>query len=717
MNYLPQFQKHIHNNDYSSFLILWEEYCLGDEADDELALILESVKDSQIAEPFGRQVEQILSLWEKIKETELGKKILKYILDLQTTNSQTLKDLAIEYLKQEYPNDPLFNEKIRFVGLRDGKNFQKGISNFILLSHMKKGNFVFHSGGWGVGEIMDVSFLREELSIEFEYIPGVKDLSFQNSFKTLIPLSPMHFLSLRFGNVEKLEALAKEDPLELVRLMLHDLGPLTANEIKEELVEFVIPVKEWTRWWQQVRGKIRKDSLIETPEDLSNPFILRETKISHEDQLHKLLKQKIQPNELIQIVYSFLRDFPGTLKNDTFKNQLIEKLKEALAIEELTDAAELQIHFFLQDLSEEKEYPSVAELVKRFPSPEDLINEIEIVAFKKRFLVEVQRLRKDWKETFESLFLKIDQHTLRDYLLAELLKHADEVGIKKKLEELLSFPSRYPAALPWYFQKIMKESSLPFANREGKNRFFESFLILLSMLEQTPGHRDLIKKMHAFLAANRYAIVRKVFEHASKEYVQEFLLLSTKCQSLTDHDIKIFHSLAQVVHPSLKKFGEKFQKEEEIPIWATQEGYEKIKERIKQISTVETVENAKEIEAARALGDLRENAEFKAALEKRNRLQNELKQLSEQFNKAQVLVKEDVSTDKVSVGVVVEFQGKAGEKISYTLLGPWEADPDRHILSFQSKLAQSLMGKRVGEKVTIQGEPFVISNLRNYFDT
>ena len=78
------------------------------------------------------------------------------------------------------------------------------------------------------------------------------------------------------------------------------------------------------------------------------------------------------------------------------------------------------------------------------------------------------------------------------------------------------------------------------------------------------------------------------------------------------------------------------REEEEIPFWSTETGYNRVKERIQAISTVETVENAKEIEEARALGDLRENAEFKAALERRNRLQGELKMLSEQFNRARI---------------------------------------------------------------------------------
>ncbi len=721
MSYLDQFQKHLGNHDYPSFLTLWEEYCMGDEIDgEELKRTLISVKNSELAAPFGRHVEKAVHLWDTIKETDLGHEVIKLIFDLQITDTPELGNLAFEYLKQRNSEDSYFNDKIRLIGLRDMKTFQGAISNYELLTHMKKGNFVFHTGGWGVGEIMDLSFLREQLSIEFDYVGGTKDLSFTNAFKTLLPIPDEHFLALRFGNPDELEERLKKNPVEVIHCMLRDLGPSTTGEIKDELCELVIPVEEWARWWQTARAKIKKDTMIETPEDIRKPFKLRETEVPHEDRLQKALEKKPDTTTLIQMVYSFLRDFPQTIKNEEFRKNLEDKLKEALSTAEISDAQELQLHFFMEDLSDGKTYAPTKELITRFTSPEDVIKDIEIIAFKKRALLEIRKLREDWPTYFLNLLLMVDQNPLRDYILLELLKVKKEAEVTVKLQELLAFPTRYPQVLLWYFQKIMKSSALPLSDQEGKNFFFEALLILLSSLEQSTSYRDLIKKTLTFLTTQRYTNVRKIYKNASKEAVQEFLLLATKCQSFTDHDIKIFHSLAEVVHPSLAKLGKKYDTdthEEDNVIWTTQEGYRRIKERIKAISTSETVDNAKEIQAARALGDLRENAEFKAALERRDRLQSELRTLSEQFNRARIFTTNDVTTNEVGVGVVIDCKSDEGEKVSYTLLGPWEADPDKYILSFESKLAQSLMGKKTGDKVSVKGKTFTISHLRNYFET
>jgi transcription elongation GreA/GreB family factor len=183
--------------------------------------------------------------------------------------------------------------------------------------------------------------------------------------------------------------------------------------------------------------------------------------------------------------------------------------------------------------------------------------------------------------------------------------------------------------------------------------------------------------------------------------------------TLSDHDIKILHSLAEVVHPSLASL-RKDNKEEEVVIWSTEEGYKKIKERIEQIATIETVENAREIEVARSHGDLRENSEYKFALEKRSRLQSELKFLSDQFKLMRVLTKNDINTEAVNVGTVVELENTNGEKVNYTLLGPQDANPEKNILSFQSKIAKDLLGLCVGNKCKIQDHEWVVKSIKSY---
>jgi transcription elongation factor GreA-like protein/transcription elongation GreA/GreB family factor len=715
MTYLKDFKKIIDSNNYQEFLKLWEEYCYSEEPDgEELIQILLEAKSSDLAPSFGKHVHRALLLWKLMEESSLKDEVLKLVFDIQTTNLDELAELAYEYLVKKYPNDAHFEEKLRLIGLRDKENFQGAVRNYELFTHVTKGKYVFHTAGWGTGEILDVSLIREELTLEFEFVIGPKTLSFKNAIHTLIPLTNDHFLSQRFGNPDKLEQEAKDHPLKIIHLLLKDLGPKTAAEIKDEMCELVIPEKEWSRWWQATRAKIKRDTKIESPKTQKLPFRLLKENVSREEILYKALEAKPDIDQTIHLVYSFMRDYPETLKNNEIKTALKTKIQDVIISEKLTDAQRLQVYFFLQDLGTDN--LEIDEMVKKLPSISVVIDDIKIISFKKRLLIITKKVREDWHDIFFLLFFSQKQNYLRDYLLSELSKIKPESIFHEKIKELQARPLTYPYVYVWYYQKIFeaKDSKLPFSDSDGNIKFFEGFLILLDHLSHKMEYRDLAKKMVVLVTTNRYKMIRQIFAKANINTVKEFLLLSTKCRILTNHDIKIIQSLAEVVYPALKK-GQAKEEEEDV-IWSTEKGYIATQERMKQIATVETLENAKEIEEARSHGDLRENAEYKAALEKRSRLQGELKFLSDQFNKAKILLKEDITTDKVMAGTVVTCKGSDGKTIVFTLLGPWEADPEKNVIAFQSKLAQTMKGLNIGQAFDFQGIKYSVEKIENYFE-
>ena len=297
MGYLKDFRKQIELNNYFEFLKLWEEYCYSEETDaEELIQVLKESKESLLAASFGNHVEKGLTLWEQITDPKDKSTVLKLIFDIETTNSENLADIAFNYLKETYPDDKLFTEKVRLIGLRSNNNFQGAISKYELLTHLNKGNFVYHTAGWGTGEILDLSLIREEMTLEFEYVVGKKHLTFKKGLNTLLPLGNDHFLSRRFGDPDSLEAEAKKSPVQIICLLLKDLGNKNAIEIKEELCDLVIPEEDWSKWWQATRSKIKKSTLIISPSSLQGDFKLREKQTSHEEILYSSLDKNIPSN-------------------------------------------------------------------------------------------------------------------------------------------------------------------------------------------------------------------------------------------------------------------------------------------------------------------------------------------------------------------------------------------------------------------------------------
>lgn len=718
MSYLKDFQTLINQRDFNKMLHLWEEYCTSDTVDvEEVTQILQKIKTSEFAKPFGKYAEMILPVWSLITDEKQSYDVLKLIIDLETTQSPLLADTTLQVLTKFHGKHPQFQDRLRLIGMRSRENFQGAIANYDLLNHIAPGKFVFHTGGWGAGEIMEISPVREQLSVEFENVAGRKHVTFSNAFKTLLPLPDEHFLARRFANPDKLEKEAKDNAVEIVKLLLRDLGPKNAAEIKDELCELVIPEKDWAKWWQNVRGKLKKDTMVESPNALKDPFYLRKQELKHEDQFLSDLKKETDSENILLTCYNFARDHTNMLKNQEIRATLMKSLSEVASNQKATQAQKIQVALFYEVFFGQKWEKSVAELVHGLKNPESVLDAIEIIAFKKQLLTAIRENRDDWGPLFLSILFHIQQSALRDYVLNELNDSEERKNLVHRLTELGKNPGENADLFIWYFQKITskEDTEWPFSNKEGQCLFFESFLILLSQLENSPTYKDLTKKMYTMISAKRYALVRSLLEGTSLEFVKEFLLLASKCHTFTDHDIKILRSLAEVVQPSLAtKKTNKDMREDSRVIWTTEEGYLRIQDKIKHIGTVEIVDNAKEIEAARALGDLRENSEYKFALERRARLQGDLKTLSDQFGRARVIHKTDVHPTEVGIGSVVVVKDGKGKSINYTILGPWDADVEKNILSFQSKLAQSMMGHKAGDKFEFRDEEFEVIEVNSY---
>src|ERR1700750_585330 len=139
----------------------------------------------------------------------------------------------------------------------------------------------------------------------------------------------------------------------------------------------------------------------------------------------------------------------------------------------------------------------------------------------------------------------------------------------------------------------------------------------------------------------------------------------------------------------------------QIPITAS--GLRRLKEELKQLQTVERGKISREIEVARAHGDLRENAEYHAAKEKQSHIEGRILNLNDWIARAEVIDVSKLSGDKVVFGATVKLLDVETDKeVTYTLVGELEADIKRRLISVTSPLARGLIGKAFGDLVTVQ---------------
>jgi transcription elongation factor GreA len=134
----------------------------------------------------------------------------------------------------------------------------------------------------------------------------------------------------------------------------------------------------------------------------------------------------------------------------------------------------------------------------------------------------------------------------------------------------------------------------------------------------------------------------------------------------------------------------------------TPEGYKQLKSELEVLRGEKRREIADRIAAARAFGEIAENAEYDDAKNEQMMLEHRISQLEERLANAQVIDKKKVDTSVVSIGSVVRLRDvDAKQSVEYFIVGSAEANPAEQKLSNESPVGKAIMGRKKGETVEV----------------
>ena len=137
---------------------------------------------------------------------------------------------------------------------------------------------------------------------------------------------------------------------------------------------------------------------------------------------------------------------------------------------------------------------------------------------------------------------------------------------------------------------------------------------------------------------------------------------------------------------------------EKVPMLA--EGHAHLEAELKRLKT-ERPEVVEAIEAARAHGDLSENAEYHAAKERQGQIEATIADLEDKLSRAMIIDPTTLSGDKVVFGATVTLIDEDKKKVKYQLVGLVEADANKGRISYNSPLGRALIGRHKGEDVEV----------------
>jgi len=134
----------------------------------------------------------------------------------------------------------------------------------------------------------------------------------------------------------------------------------------------------------------------------------------------------------------------------------------------------------------------------------------------------------------------------------------------------------------------------------------------------------------------------------------------------------------------------------------TLKGAEKLRVELKRLKSQDRPAVIKAIAEARAHGDLSENAEYAAAREQQGFIEGRIKEIEARLSDAQVIDPTTLpDTGRVVFGATVLLADEEGAEVTYQIVGDDEADIREGLISINSPIARALVGKEVGEEVSV----------------
>ena len=441
---------------------------------------------------------------------------------------------------------------------------------------------------------------------------------------------------------------------------------------------------------------LKKDSAFGNLPDKIDQFMVRDKPISFEEKTYNKFKAEKGFFERVKTIEDYIQGGRAEPDSDWFTEMFsyfTAFLKGYTTVSETVLGSWLlvqKIVGFYPFLSPGVQV-TFEELFAKIDSLEETFTKLDDPDLKKDFLVAVKKNIADWPAIFTRLFTFFPSRFIVDELVGNV--HWEALG--GLLNSVVSRYREQRDAFVWMAKNLLGERWLEKTSLSRE----KVFIGLIHLLDIT--YRDIANKQNA--SANRKTN-RQIQEFLFEEgKLLEFLMAAdqdsiTRLYTLVDDVKELDPSIKiQLKHRIKEKFpdfrflGEPGAEKVSLGLLVTRASFEKKQQDLKRVIDVEIPENSKEIGVAMSKGDLRENAEYKAALEKQEMLKVTASRLKEEVQQAQIFNENEVKTDRIAFGTRARLKNlKSGQTEEYVILGPWESNPSRNVISYLSPLGMAL---------------------------
>ncbi|MGH7952368.1 MAG: GreA/GreB family elongation factor [Limisphaerales bacterium] len=582
-------------------------------------------------------------------------------------------------------------EKLAAAGKIEGRHVEP-------LTQLAEGGCCIHRS-WGFGKIKTVDTVFARFTIDFPGKPGhMMDLAF--AAENLKPIPKDHILARKANDLESVRHLAAHH-LDLIKLVLNSYGgKATAEQIQHALVPDVIR-DDWKKWWETARREMKKNGHFIVPLKKTEPVVFQAQETSLHDRTLADFRAAKGLKARVVVVAELLKVISDLPDKQTAANEIIVSLNADIAAYQRNQpAVALEAIFARDELREAAGITSSAnEITAAQIWAQDNVkfgSLLEAIPAAKH-----HRALESFKHANPDRWIEILRGSL-NFVSAKLCKEFAGLLITEGkwdlLKETLARLIRQHTASSELLLWLGRERSDSFADILGP----EVFRAMLTAMERDQFNEKRSNRLRDFILED-HELIAELTASADIEVVKDLTRALQLSPVFDDMDKRSLLARLVKKHPAVQSLVSGEQTKHESALLVSWESLERRRVEYQELVQKKIPANSKEIAIARSYGDLRENHEYKAAKEMQKVLMRRKEELEAQLARARGADFSNAKTDAVNIGTIVEATNlESNQSERFTILGAWDSNPDKGLISYLSPVGAALLNHKVGDEMEFE---------------
>ena len=711
---LLKLKKHAQQKEYEELELLWPEAVANTENDPDdlmrLPGMVSRIGEEKLAE---RMVETMLDIWEKNHGKPSRLTAARNAAMTFTKSEYLLKELKKLYREAT----PDFQEIENLTGniLNEGCKLDEAVLLLDRFIALQPGAFLKHRGTVHPGMVESVNGNALELKVIFDIRD--KQLNAEDIMNVIV-LANDHFSSMLMYKPELLREVANADPVEFVILALKATRNkrCTYKDLKGYYIE-LNGEKAWSNWWKKAREILKKASKLEMTGAGQPKFRLLNSERSFEDRQRDLFKKIKEPSKKLEFILSYITEYKKNPPED--KSLMVELGNTAakmagplLKTDQILTLACLAVHGAVADTGAEvvKMNPAAAnKVIGSVKEPAQMVTRLNDKLLQ-TVLGFVRKSQPDsWADYWSQVMPRVGKLSC-EMMAKELLAAGFNDELKSALVEIIRRPTAAPEAIFWMWRVRFGESKTLDSMIDLPSLTTKNLLVAMLNLIDANGRmsavsddnriREIIERAHDTIDLFESRPINELLEDVSETDARMFKKLIEENAGIKARLKASIGARIRNTHPEIYIESSTPWTEEDI-YWTTEKGLQRRQSEFDEIVNEEIPAVAKQIGEAASHGDLSENSEYTAALEKRDQITSRATRIENELARCKVIDQEMINSVFVNVGTKVTAKDlSTGKELIYSFLGIWDSNPEQGVLSYRAPMAMAFMGSKPGDTVT-----------------